>query len=86
MPLVNILAVAMRKLAMLNGATVLDGLRIPPANRLEAPQGRPRRPAQHPRERFHSASAFEGKIYDVVEIVDYHQGPPFEATMRTVPT
>ena len=33
---VNIEAVAMRKLAMLNRATTLEDLRIPPNNRLEA--------------------------------------------------
>lgn len=33
---VNIEAVAMRKLAMLNRAATLDDLRVPPGNRLEA--------------------------------------------------
>ena len=33
---VNIEAVAMRKLAMLNRAASLDDLRVPPGNRLEA--------------------------------------------------
>lgn len=33
---VNIEAVAMRKLAMLNRASRLDDLRVPPGNRLEA--------------------------------------------------
>lgn len=36
---VNIEAVAMRKLAMLNRAGKLDDLRIPPGNRLEALKG-----------------------------------------------
>lgn len=36
---VNIETVAMRKLAMLNRASVLEDLRIPPNNRLEALQG-----------------------------------------------
>jgi proteic killer suppression protein len=36
---VNIEAVAMRKLAMLNRAARLDDLRVPPANRLEALKG-----------------------------------------------
>ena len=36
---VNIETVAMRKLAMLNRAAVLEDLRIPPNNRLEALQG-----------------------------------------------
>jgi toxin HigB-1 len=36
---VNIEAVAMRKLAMLNRAGKLDDLRVPPGNRLEALKG-----------------------------------------------
>lgn len=36
---VNIETVAIRKLAMLNRAAVLEDLRIPPNNRLEALQG-----------------------------------------------
>jgi len=36
---VNIETVALRKLAMLNRAAVLEDLRIPPNNRLEALQG-----------------------------------------------
>jgi proteic killer suppression protein len=36
---VNIEAVAMRKLAMLNRASRLDDLRVPPGNRLEALKG-----------------------------------------------
>jgi proteic killer suppression protein len=36
---VNIEAVAMRKLAMLNRAGRLDDLRVPPGNRLEALRG-----------------------------------------------
>lgn len=42
---VNMEAVALRKLAMLNRAAVLDDLRIPPGNRLEALQGE--RKGQH---------------------------------------
>lgn len=37
---VNIEAVAMRKLAMLNRASRLDDLRVPPGNRLEALKGK----------------------------------------------
>lgn len=36
---VNLEAVAMRKLAMLNRAAVLEDLRVPPGNRLEALKG-----------------------------------------------
>lgn len=64
---------ARRKLRMLNAAAVLDDLRIPPANRLEALRGD--RIGQHSIRindqwricfRWSDGDAFE------VEIVDYH--------------
>jgi proteic killer suppression protein len=64
---------AARKLEMLAAATILDSLRIPPANRLEALKGD--RAGQHSIRindqwricfRWH-----EGDAYDV-EITDYH--------------
>ena len=70
---VNIEAVAIRKLAMLNRAGTLDDLRVPPGNRLEALKGD--RAGQHSIRindqwricfRWQDADAFE------VEIVDYH--------------
>jgi proteic killer suppression protein len=70
---VNIETVAMRKLAMLNRAAVLEDLRIPPNNRLEALQGD--REGQHSiRVNRQWRVCFiwtEGGPKDV-EIVDYH--------------
>jgi toxin HigB-1 len=69
----DIQRVAARKLEMLAAATILDSLRIPPANRLEALKGS--RAGQHSIRiidqwricfRWH-----EGDAYDV-EITDYH--------------
>ena len=65
--------VARRKLRMLNNASSLDDLRIPPANRLEALKGD--RKGQHSIRindqwricfRWHNGDALD------VEIVDYH--------------
>ena len=70
---VNIEAVAMRKLAMLNRAATLNDLRIPPANRLEALKGD--RAGQHSirvNDQFRLCFRWkDGHAYDV-EIVDYH--------------
>jgi proteic killer suppression protein len=64
---------ALRKLAMLDAAEVLDDLRVPPANRLEALKGD--RAGQHSIRvnrqwrlcfRWHNGRAFD------VEITDYH--------------
>jgi toxin HigB-1 len=69
----NIQGVARRKLRMLNNASNLDDLRIPPANRLEALKGDRR--GQHSMRindqwricfRWHNGDAYD------VEIVDYH--------------
>ena len=69
----NIATVAMRKLAMLNAAAVLDDLRVPPGNRLEALAGD--RKGQHGirvndqwRICFKWAKAGPADV----EIVDYH--------------
>lgn len=69
----HIQSVARRKLRMLANASVLDDLRVPPANRLEALKGQ--RKGQHSirindqrRVCFRWA---DGDAYDV-EIVDYH--------------
>jgi proteic killer suppression protein len=69
----NIHRVAARKLEQLNAATVLDTLRVPPGNRLEA--------LTHDRQGQHSIRVNDqwrvcfvwrdGDAYDV-EIVDYH--------------
>ena len=64
---------AMRKLKMINDAQVLEDLRTPPGNRLEALQGD--RSSQHSiriNDQFRVCFRWlEGKAYDV-EIVDYH--------------
>lgn len=70
---INIETVAMRKLAMLNRAALLDDLRIPPANRPEALKGD--RAGQHSiriNDQFRLCFRWrDGDAYDV-EIVDYH--------------
>ena len=70
---VNIEAVALRKLQQLHAATVLEFLRIPPGNRLEALSGD--RQGQHSiriNEQWRVCFAWrEGHAHDV-EIVDYH--------------
>ncbi|MGN6520720.1 MAG: type II toxin-antitoxin system RelE/ParE family toxin [Dokdonella sp.] len=69
----DIQAVARRKLRMLNNAAVLDDLRVPPANRLEALKGG--RKGQHSiriNDQWRVCFRWkEGDAYDV-EIVDYH--------------
>lgn len=70
---VNIEVVAMRKLAMLNRAAVLDDLRIPPNNRLKA-LNRDRAGSYSIRinDQFRVCFRFDaGNAFDV-EIVDYH--------------
>jgi proteic killer suppression protein len=65
--------VTRRKLRMLNSATTLDDLRIPPANRLEALKGS--RKGQHSiRINDQWRICFHWKDGDAhsVEIVDYH--------------
>lgn len=65
--------VARRKLRMLNAAAVLEDLRIPPANRLEALKGS--RKGQHSiriNDQWRICFRWrEGDAYDV-EIIDYH--------------
>lgn len=70
---INIEAVVMRKLAMLNRAGRLEDLRIPPANRLEALKGD--RAGQHSiriNDQFRLCFVWRrGDAHDV-DIVDYH--------------
>jgi len=69
----EIQTVARRKLRMLNNATSLDDLRVPPANRLEALKGD--RKGQHSvRINDQWRICFRWKAADAhdVEIVDYH--------------
>jgi proteic killer suppression protein len=70
---VNIEAVAMRKLAMLNRAAKLEDLRVPPGNRLEALKGN--RAGQFSiRVNDQFRVCFRWKLAGPrdVEIVDYH--------------
>ena len=69
----NIESAAMRKLAILNRARVLEDLRIPPANRLEALAGN--RKGQHSiriNDQWRLCFKFHAGQVDNVEIVDYH--------------
>lgn len=69
----NIEAVALRKLAMLNAATTLDFLRLPPGNRLEALQGN--RKGQHSiriNEQWRLCFVWHNGQVSRVEITDYH--------------
>ena len=70
---VNIEAVAMRKLAILNRAARLDDLRVPPGNRLETLKGD--RAGQHSvrvNEKFRVCFRWAKDGPEGVEIVDYH--------------
>ena len=70
---VNIEAVAMRKLAMLNRAGRLEDLRVPPGNRLEVLKGN--RAGQHSirvNDQFRVCFVWTTDGPKDVEIVDYH--------------
>lgn len=70
---INIEAVAMRKLAMLNRAGMLDDLRVPPGNRLEALKGE--RKGQFSiriNDQFRICFVWTLSGPTEVEIVDYH--------------
>ena len=70
---VNIEAVAMRKLAMLNRAATLHDLRVPPGNQLEALAGN--RAGQHSiriNDQFRICFVWSAEGPANVEIVDYH--------------
>jgi len=65
--------VALRKLAMLDAAEVLDDLRVPPGNRLEALRGG--RAGQHSvriNQRWRICFTWTTAGPEHVEIVDYH--------------
>ena len=69
----DIQAVARRKLRMLNNATILDDLRVPPANRLEVLKGH--RKGQHSiriNDQWRICFEWRNGNADNVEIVDYH--------------
>lgn len=66
-------SVAMRKLAMLNRASVLDDLRVPPGNRLERLSGD--RSGQHSiriNDQYRLCFLWTSAGPEEVEIVDYH--------------
>ena len=70
---VNIEAVARRKLELLNAATTLDFLRVPPGNRLEALKGN--RKGQHSlrvNDQYRVCVVWTKEGPAGVEIVDYH--------------
>ncbi len=70
---VNIEAVAMRKLAILNRAGRIDDLRVPPGNRLEALKGD--RTGQHSirvNDQYRICFVWTASGPSNVEIVDYH--------------
>lgn len=70
---VNIEAVAMRKLAMLERATQIGDLRVPPNNRLEQLKGG--RQGQHSiriNDQWRVCFVWTGHDAERVEIVDYH--------------
>lgn len=70
---VNIEAVAMRRLAMLNRASRLDDLRVPPGNRLEALKGN--LAGLHSirvNDQFRVCFRWTPEGPEDVEIVDYH--------------
>ncbi len=69
----NIEAVALRKMAMLNRAALLEDLRIPPGNRLEALQGD--RKGQHSiriNDQWRVCFVWANGHASSVEILDYH--------------
>ena len=69
---VDILQVARRKLRMLNSAAVLEDLRIPPANRLEALKGdRKGRHSIRINDQWRICFRWKESGADDVEIVDY---------------
>jgi toxin HigB-1 len=69
----DVIRAAVRKLTMLNAATVLDDLRSPPGNRLEALKGD--RAGQHSiriNDQWRICFVWTDGGADKVEIVDYH--------------
>jgi len=66
-------SVAIRKLDLLDAATPLEDVRVPPGNRLEALKGE--RTGQHRiriNEQYRICFIWLGTDTDAVEIVDYH--------------
>jgi proteic killer suppression protein len=69
----DIAKIARRKLVMVNGATVLDDLRSPPGNRLEALKGDlAGRHSIRINDQWRVVFRWSGDGAEEVEIVDYH--------------
>jgi toxin HigB-1 len=69
----DIVKAAIRKLTMINAATVLDDLRSPPGNRLEALRGdRSGRYSIRINDQWRICFIWKDGGADEVEIVDYH--------------
>ena len=69
----DVLNVAQRKLVMLNNAAVLDDLRVPPANRLEALEGdRAGQYSIRVNDQFRLCFRWVDGNAEDVEFVDYH--------------
>lgn len=69
----SIQRIALRKLIMIDNASCLEDLRVPPANRLEALQGD--REGQYSiriNDQYRICFSFDENEYSNVEIVDYH--------------
>lgn len=69
----NLVKVARRKLLMVHAAAVLDDLRVPPGNRLEALKGD--RKGQHSiriNDQFRVCFIWKDNGAEQVEITDYH--------------
>ena len=69
----NILRIARRKLEMLNAASILDDLRSPPGNRLEALTGD--RKGQHSirvNDQYRVCFIWTDEVPTDVELTDYH--------------
>jgi proteic killer suppression protein len=69
----DIFRVAVRKVAMLEAAKVLDDLRVPPANKLESLEGD--RKGQHSirvNDQWRVCFVWTDRGPELVELVDYH--------------
>ena len=72
----DLIRIAQRKLDMINAATRLDDLRIPPANRLEALKGSLKGfHSIRVSDQFRIVFRWDQGAYDV-RFVDYHSGGP----------
>jgi len=69
----EIQAIALRKLRLINGALLLDDLRVPPGNRLEVLRGARRgQDSIRVNDQWRICFVWRNGHADQVEIVDYH--------------